>query len=121
MAKNNLADSPDSGFDNYQPDIIRGVITNNFNEVLDALNQNPLCINKQDVYGRTASMYAALGSNFEMLKWLSKREGFNPKMTDREENTMLHYAFWSGEKELIHFVFRLLYPSNRNLVFASKS
>lgn len=110
MDRAKQAASPDSGFANYQPDIIRGVRNNDFTEVLDALNQDPACINKQDLFGRTASMYAALGSNLEMLTWLSKRDSFDPTLSDKEGNNMMHYAFWSGDKELVNFVFRLIYP-----------
>ncbi len=110
MANHNQAGNPDSGFSNYQPDIIRGVISNDFTEVLDALNQDPTSINKKDVYGRTAGMYAALGGNLDMLTWLSERDGFDPAITDRESNNMMHYAFWSGDKVLTNFVFRLIYP-----------
>lgn len=110
------SENPRSGFNNYTPDIIRGVRNNDFSEVQDALDQNPKCINKQDMYGRTAVMYAAMGKNQIMLEWLSEREGFEKDLIDNEENNILYYAFWSGDKELVNFVFRLLYPNKFSAV-----
>lgn len=110
MANNNFATNPDGGFNKNTPDIIRGVIRNDFLEVKNSLIDNPSCINFQDQLGRTASMYAILGSNLDMFIWLSKRKDFNPLIEDYEFHNLLYFAFWAGDKEIIDYVFKFLYP-----------
>ena len=95
------------------PGVIQEVIRGSRSEIEHYLKHNSLMVNEQDYYGRTPIMHAALQCNLDMIKWLSKTKDIDVKIVDYEGNDLLFYAFWSGNDELVDFVFGLLHKPPR--------
>lgn len=82
--KNNKKKKEEKDFKTMPPDhdIIRGAWDCNYQEVENALNENPRCINAQDEKGRTAAHISVGLNNFSMLEFLADVKGFDPFIKD---------------------------------------
>ncbi|MCU7846955.1 MAG: hypothetical protein KZQ89_02950 [Candidatus Thiodiazotropha sp. (ex Lucinoma kastoroae)] len=67
----------------HEFDIIRGAINCDYNEVDNALKENPDCINDRDWRnGMTAAHISILQENFEMFSDLMQQPHYDPDIKD---------------------------------------
>ena len=96
----------------YTPDIIHGVLNNDLNEIKQALQNDPTCINNQDENGFSPAMLAAKCENLELLKFLVVQEGFDREVASYEDELQLFdcYCFTDND-EIIVFAQGVYEPS----------
>ncbi|MCB1530208.1 MAG: hypothetical protein H6853_07615 [Rhodospirillales bacterium] len=81
--------------------IIRGAIRGDIDEVRNALQEDPACVNKQEaVTGWTALRYAASSGEYSMVDLLCNAEGIKTSIPDIRGRTPAHLAWVIGREDI---------------------